>query len=106
MWQDLCFAWRILWKSPGVTGIVILTPAFRIGANTAVFSAISGTLLRPLPYGDPGRLVDVLDASVEDPNLSKPFGSTAISRSMPGMRAASGRLRFAGLTASGYRANT
>src|SRR5579863_6138327 len=75
MVQDLRYAWRLLRKAPGFATIIILTLAFGIGANTAVFSVVRGVILQPLPYRDPSRLVDVLDASVKDPNLSHTFGT-------------------------------
>jgi predicted permease len=56
MRQDLAYALRQLRKSPGFTLVVILTIALGIGANTAVFSMISG-YLRPLPVRAPDEIV-------------------------------------------------
>jgi putative ABC transport system permease protein len=59
MLADLQFAIRLLIKQPAVTLITVLVLAVGIGANTAIFSVVDAVLLRPLPYRDAGRLVQV-----------------------------------------------
>jgi len=59
IWRDTIFGLRQLLKNPGFTFVAIFTLALGIGANSAIFSFVSGTLLRPLPYRDPDRLIQL-----------------------------------------------
>jgi putative ABC transport system permease protein len=55
--RDLHYSFRTLKNSPGFATVAVLTLALGIGANTAVFSVVSGVLLSPLPFKDSNRLV-------------------------------------------------
>src|SRR5262245_48013248 len=59
LWQDICFGFRILLKSPAFTLVAALSLALGIVANTAVFSIINTSLLKPLPVEEPARLVSL-----------------------------------------------
>lgn len=55
--QDVRFALRQLWKSPGFAFVTVLALSLGIGAASAVFSVIDAVLIRPLPFAHQKRLV-------------------------------------------------
>ncbi|HWX42301.1 MAG TPA: ABC transporter permease, partial [Blastocatellia bacterium] len=59
--KDVRFAVRTLIKKPGFTTVAVITMALGIGANAAIFSVISGVLLKSLPYRDADRIMFVLE---------------------------------------------
>ena len=63
--QDLRFAYRQARKSPGVTFAVALVLALGIAANAVTFTVLKATLLRPLPYPEPERLVQLAETRNE-----------------------------------------
>ena len=70
MWShDVRYAIRLLRRSPGFAATAILTLAVSIGANTAIWSAVKGILVAPLPYEDPDRLVRLFEEAPTNPHF-------------------------------------
>ena len=59
LWNDIRFGARMIRKSPGFTAVAVLTLALGIGASTAMFSFVDGVMLKPLPYANPERIIEV-----------------------------------------------
>jgi predicted permease len=92
--QDLRFALRAWRHSPGFALTIVATLAVGIGANTAIFSVVSGALLRPLPFFHADRLVQLYERQPRDATQGG-FDGTVVYGDLEQWRAKSRRLEGA-----------
>lgn len=73
--RDLRLAFRGMLRAPAFAATVVLTLGLGIGAATSIFSVVDGALLRPLPFPEADRLVEVM-GGVDDPTGFRPRGAS------------------------------
>ena len=62
---DTRHAFRLLWKSKRITATTLITLALCIGATTAIFSSVYSLMLKPLPYQEPERIVELYTSAAK-----------------------------------------
>jgi len=107
LWQDLVHGFQMLLKKPGLTAVAALSLGLGIGANTVIFSLINGTLLRPLAFAEPDRLVVVWKNPIgkpdqrNNPNVSSYFAIRDHNNSFESVGAFNGSLANIGAEQNG-----
>src|SRR5688572_12452344 len=70
--RDIRYGGRALLRAPGFTIVATLTLALGIGATTAMFSVVNGILLRPLPYPEQDRVIELVHSAGSGQILASP----------------------------------
>jgi predicted permease len=61
--EDLRYGFRLVWRNPVLSGVIVLTLTVGIGINASVFTVVNGLALRPHVYKDPGSFVRIIAKS-------------------------------------------
>ena len=64
LWRDIRFGVQSLLRAPGFAAVAVVTLALGVGANSAIFSVVSGTLLNSIPWEDPSTIVSFVERNV------------------------------------------
>ena len=77
MWNDVRYALRVMRRTPLFTATVVLTVAIAIAANATIFTVVNAVMIRPLPFAQPERIMQVAE---KNDKLSLPsFGSSVLN---------------------------
>ena len=77
LFGDISYTVRVMRRTPVFTATVVLTVMLAIAANTTIFSVVNAVLLRPLPFREPSRIVQVAE---KNDKLNLPtFGSSVLN---------------------------
>src|SRR5580704_13043776 len=77
LFGDISYTVRVMRRTPLFTATVVLTVMLAIAANTTIFSVVNAVLLRPLPFREPNRLVQIAE---KNDKLNLPsFGSSVLN---------------------------
>ncbi len=79
MLNDIRFAFRQLWKSPGFTIAAVAILTFGIGVNTAIFSLVNAMLFTPPPYENPAQIVQLFSQDKKNPESFRAFSYPTFS---------------------------